>query len=238
MSENRRLSTYAGVVGSNPIGTIFFKMDKINRIMNKLEQHYKSVKRTTLNSMREKEEPWKILISCLISLRTRDENTEKVSKKLYAVAKSLKDIAEMPLEKLEELIFSSGYYKNKAKTLKHVSQVILDKYKGKVPDDKEKLLEIKGIGPKTANVVLNFAFDKLVIPVDANVHRIANRLGWVREKTAEKTEKALEKVLPRKYWKEVNALFILHGRTICLPRNPRCLQCPVSKFCPRAGVEG
>lgn len=211
-------------------------MNKIDEIMNQLEEHYKSVERTTLNSMREKEEPWKILISCLISLRTRDENTEKVSRKLFSVAESLRDIADMPLEKLEELIFSSGYYKNKAKTLKHVSQVLLEKYQGKVPDDKEKLLEIKGIGPKTANVVLNFAFDKLVIPVDVNVHRIVNRLGWVKEKTAEKTEKALEKVLPKKYWKEVNALFILHGRTICIPRKPKCEICPVARLCPRVGV--
>lgn len=211
--------------------------NKIDEIMSRLEEHYKSARRTTLNSMRGKEEPWKILISCLISLRTRDENTEKVTRKLFAVAKSLRDIAEMPLAKLEKLIFSSGYYKNKAKTLQHVSKIILDKYKGEVPNDKEKLLEIKGIGPKTANVVLNFAFNKLVIPVDVNVFRITNRLGWVKEKTAEKTEKALGLVLPKKYWKNINALFILHGRTICIPREPRCEICPLARLCPKIGVE-
>jgi len=209
---------------------------EISRVMSNLENYYKSSSRTTLNSQRGKEEPWKILISCLISLRTRDENTEKVTKKLFSEVKNLRNIAEMPLARLEKLIYSSGYYKNKARVLKHVSKVILEKYQGEVPDNKDKLLAIKGIGPKTANVVLNFAFNKEVIPVDVNVHRIANRLGWVSEKTAEKTEKALEIVLDRKYWKEINALFILHGRTICLPRNPKCSQCPVYKYCKRIGV--
>ncbi len=210
---------------------------EIDKVMAGLQEYYSHHTRTTLNSMREKEPPWKILISCLISLRTRDENTEKVSRKLFSVAKSLRDIANIPLARLEKLIYSSGYYKNKARTLKHVSQVILEKYQGQVPDDKEKLLEIKGIGPKTANVVLNFAFDKEVIPVDVNVFRISNRLGLAKEKTAEKTEKALELVLDKKYWKEINALLVLHGRTICMPRNPKCGICPVSKWCPKIGVE-
>jgi len=210
---------------------------QINRIMKILEKYYKYHSRTTLNRMRAKPNPYKILISCLLSLRTRDENTEKVVKKLFQQVKKPEDIIKMSNKKLEKLIYSSGYYKNKARTIKHVSKIILEKYKGKVPDNKEKLLEIKGIGPKTANVVLNFAFNKLVIPVDVNVHRICNRLGWVKTKTAEKTEPALEKILPKKYWRELNALFVLHGKTICAPISPFCSKCPIKKYCPRIGVK-
>jgi len=211
----------------------------IDKEMEILEKYYKYHTRTTLNSMRKDKtiNPYKILISCLLSLRTRDENTEKVVKKLFKEAKTPRQIASMPRKKLEKLIYSSGYYKNKAKTIKHVSKVLLEKYKGKVPDNKEKLLEIKGIGPKTANVVLSFAFNKLVIPVDVNVHRIANRLGWVKTKTAEKTESALEKILPKRYWRELNALFVLHGKTICQPISPKCSICPIRKCCPKIGVK-
>ena len=211
----------------------------IQKIMRILEKEYKQERRTTLNSMRSKENKenaFKILISCLLSLRTRDENTEKVTKNLFAVAQTPEEIIKLPIKKLEKLIFSSGYYKNKARTLKHVSSVILERFKGKVPDNKEELLSIKGIGPKTANVVLCFAFDKNAIPVDVNVHRIANRLGWVKEKTPEKTEKALEKVLPEKYWKKINGLFILHGRAVCLPRKPKCSICVIEQYCGKIGI--
>jgi endonuclease-3 len=211
---------------------------QVDKVMKLLEKYYKYHNRTTLNRMRKekKPNPYKILISCLLSLRTKDETTEKVVKKLFSVAKTPKQIVKMPRKKLEKLIYSSGYYKNKARTIKYVSKILIEKYKGKVPDDKEKLLEIKGIGPKTANVVLNFAFNQLVIPVDVNVHRISNRLGWVKTKTAEKTEPALEKILAKKYWRELNALFVLFGKDICVPISPKCSICPVKKYCPRIGV--
>ena len=209
---------------------------KIQKIFSILEKYYQQERRTTLNSMRNKENAFKILISCLLSLRTRDENTEKVVKKLFAVADTPEEILKIPIRKLEKLIFSSGYYKNKARTLKHVSSVILERFKGEVPENKEELLSIKGIGPKTANVVLCFAFDKNVIPVDVNVHRIANRLGWVKAKTPEETEKQLEKILPEKYWREINGLFILHGRKICIPRKPKCSICPIFDYCERVGL--
>ena len=217
------------------------KKEDTEKIMQILEKYYKKAERTTLNIMRrkisgKKSDAFKILISCLISLRTRDENTEKVVKKLFKFVKKPEDLIKIPRKKLEKLIFSSGYYKNKAKTLKHVSSVILKKYKGKVPQKKEELLGIKGIGPKTANIVLAFAFNKIVIPVDVNVHRIANRLGWAKTKIAEKTEEELEKILPRKFWREINSLFILHGRNICLPISPKCSICPVNKYCKRVGV--
>lgn len=215
----------------------FLNMGQIEIAIQILEDYYKNRERTTLNSMRGIEDPFKILISCLISLRVKDEITDKIVEELFKHISSPEEIINMSLAKLEKIIFSSGYYKVKAKTLKHVSHEIKERFHNKVPETKEELLSIKGIGPKTANVVLNFAFNKEVIPVDVNVHRISNRLGWVKEKTAEKTEKSLELVLPRKYWKEINALFILHGKTICLPISPYCSKCPVNMLCPKIGVK-
>jgi endonuclease III len=216
-------------------------MDKytkdIPRVMEILANHYHYTGRTTLNRMRENPNPFKILISCLISLRTRDETTEKITKELFSLVSTPKEIVNLDTQELEKILYSSGHYRKKAQILKYVSKELLDKYNGCVPDDKETLLSIKFIGPKTANIVLNFAFGKLAIPVDANVHRVVNRLGWVNTKTAEKTEKDLELVLPKKYWMEINALSLLHGRTICVPISPKCSICPLSEYCPKIGVE-
>jgi endonuclease-3 len=187
--------------------------------------------------MRKKPNAFKILISCLLSLRARDENTEKVSKKLFSVASTPKAIASMPVKKLEKLIYSSGHYKKKARTLKHVSSIILKKYKSKVPDTEEELLDIKGIGRKTANIVLNFAFNKPVLPIDTHCHRIPNRLGWVKTKNPDKTEKELIKILPKKYWMEFNGAFVLFGKTICTPISPFCSKCPINKYCKKIGIE-
>ena len=138
--------------------------------------------------------------------------------------------------RLKKIIFSTGHYNKKAATLKHVSKELVSKYNSKVPSTKEELLSIKGIGPKTANIVLNFAFDQLYLPIDTHCHRIPNRLGWVKTKTAEKTEKELEKILNKKYWKEFNGIFVLFGKTICQPISPWCSKCPINKFCPKIGV--
>jgi len=209
----------------------------ISKIMNILEEHFDYTKRTTLNRMRQKPDAFKILISCLLSLRARDESTEKVSEKLFAVADTPEKIAKLPTAKLEKLIFSSGHYKKKSQTLKHVSREIISRFNSKVPSEKEELLSIKGIGPKTANIVLAFAFGKSVLPIDTHCHRIPNRLGWVKTKIPEKTEKELEKILPKKYWNEFNGIFVLFGRTICQSVSPWCSKCPVEKFCSKIGVK-
>ncbi len=209
----------------------------IPKIMQILAKHFNFSERTTLNRMRKKPDAYKILISCLLSLRTKDTNTEKVSKKLFEVADTPKEIANIPTKKLEKLIFSSGHYKKKARTLKHVSNEIIKKFNSKVPKTKEELMSIKGIGPKTANIVLCFAYNQLCLPIDTHCHRIPNRLGWVKTKTPEKTEKALEKILPKKYWKEFNGTFVLFGKTICQPISPFCSKCPINKYCPRIGVK-
>ena len=213
------------------------KEERIKRIMQILGKVYHSSEKTTLNRMRKKPNSFKILISCLLSLRTQDKNTEKVSKQLFAVVKTPKEVANLPIKKLEKLIFSSGHYKKKSRTLQHVSKELIKRFKSKVPETREELLSIKGIGPKTANIVLAFAFGQNVIPVDTHVHRIPNRLGWIKTKTPEQTEKELEKILPKKYWKEFNAIFVQFGQTICQPVSPLCSKCPINKYCPKIGVK-
>ncbi len=210
----------------------------IESVMQILEKYYNYTERTTLNRMKKEDKsPYKILISCLLSLRTRDENTEKVSRQLFEVADTPEKILNLPIKKLEKLIFSSGHYKKKSRVLKSVSKEILEKFNGKVPDKKEELLSIKGIGPKTANIVLSFAFNQCVLPIDTHCHRIPNRLGWVKTKKPEDTEKSLEKILPKKYWCEFNGIFVLFGREICQPISPWCSKCPIKKYCERIGIE-
>ncbi|MBT3405330.1 endonuclease III [archaeon] len=214
-------------------------MKNINKIMKILSKKYPNRGVTTLNRMsqEDKTNPFKILISCLLSLRARDENTEKVSKQLFKVADTPKQILKLSIKKLEKLIFSSGHYHKKAQTLKHVSQELINKFNSQVPKTKEELLSIKGIGPKTANIVLNFAYNQPVLPIDTHCHRIPNRIGWIQTKTPEKTETALEQILPKKYWQKFNSIFVQFGREICQPISPWCSKCPLNKFCKKIGIK-
>jgi endonuclease-3 len=205
-------------------------------ILEALVSHFGYDEETTLKHMERERNPFKTLISCLLSLRTQDKNTEIASKRLFAEADTPEKIVNLSTEKLEELIYSSGHYRKKAQTLKHVSSVIIEKFNSTVPDTKEELMSIKGVGPKTANIVLVFAYGKPALPVDTHCHRIPNRLGWVTTKSPEKTEKELEKILPQKYWLAFNETFVNFGQTICLPISPRCSICPVENYCPKTGV--
>lgn len=212
------------------------KTENIDIIMKILSEEF-PVSKTTLNMMRGNSDAFKILISCLLSLRTQDKNTEIVSKKLFEVADTPEEILKLSTEQLENLIYSSGHYKKKARTLKHVSEVLLNEFNGQVPSTREELLSIKGIGPKTANIVLAFAFDKAVLPIDTHCHRIPNRLDWVQTKTPEKTEEELIKILPKIYWREFNSIFVQFGKTICVPISPKCSECPINQYCPKLGVK-
>jgi endonuclease-3 len=213
------------------------KGKEIAKVMDILEKFLDYKERTTLNRMRcEKADAFKILISCLLSLRTQDKNTEKASKLLFKEASTPEEISRMPLKKLEKLIYSSGHYKKKARTLKHVSSELLSRFNGKVPETEQELLSIKGIGRKTANIVLAFAFCKDAIPVDTHCHRVPNRIGWLATKNPEQTEQELMKILPRKYWREFNAIIVLFGKEICQPISPWCSKCPISDYCKRKGL--
>lgn len=212
-------------------------MINVLRVMNILKRKYSGYRKPTVRRSSKSKDAFRVLISCLLSLRTQDKNTEIASNNLFKVAKTPKEILELPIKKLENLIYSSGYYKKKARTLKHVSKELIRKFNGRVPSNKKDLLSIKGIGPKTANIVLSFAFNKLVIPVDINVHKVSNKLGWVKTKKPEDTEKELMKILSKKYWRDINTLFILHAKNICKPISPLCSKCFINKYCKRVGVK-
>lgn len=204
--------------------------------MEILVEKYPSHEKTTLNRMRNKPDAFKILISCLLSLRTQDKNTEKASNRLFEVATTPESILALSDSQLENLIFSSGHYKKKARTLKHVSKVLLEEFSSRVPEEKEELMSIKGIGPKTANIVLAFAFGKDALPIDTHCHRIPNRLGWIETTRPESTEIELSQLLPKEYWKDFNAIFVQFGQTICKPISPLCSTCPIEKYCQKIGV--
>ena len=212
-------------------------MSKINisKTMRILKKKYPR-STTTLNSMRGEASAFEILISCLLSLRARDEMTDLVSRDLFAVANTPEGIVKLPIARLKKIIFRSGHFNKKAETLKSVSRDLIKRFGSEVPDSYDDLISIKGIGPKTANIVLAFAFGKLVLPIDVHCHRIPNRLGWIRTKTPEETEKELMIILPKKYWREFNSAFVQFGREICLPISPKCSECLVKKYCDRIGV--
>lgn len=177
--------------------------------------------------------PYKALVSCLLSLRTRDEITFPIAEKLFKIADNPQAMTELPYDRLCEIIRSINYYKTKAEKIQEASRVLIDKYNGEVPDDMDKLLELRGVGRKTANIVVGVGFQQPSIAVDTHVHRISNRLGFVKTKQADETEIELRKKVPKKLWKKINRLLVLHGKTICKPIGPLCNQCPIFDFCNR-----
>jgi len=182
-------------------------------------------------------DPFLILISCLLSLRAKDSVSLPLSRELFKYARTPEQMVKLSIKKLEKLLYSIGFYKRKARSLHSVSKDLIKRFGGKVPDTKEELLSIKGIGQKTANLVLAEGFGIPAICVDTHVHRISNRLGLVKTKTADQTEKALEKVVPKRYWIEFNPLLVMWGQTICTPLSPKCSECALSKLCPKIGVK-
>lgn len=206
--------------------------------MEILNKKFIKHRQPTLRRTSHENNPFKVLMACLLSLRTQDKNTEIASRNLFEHVKTPEDILKIPIKKLKKLIYSSGYYKKKARVLKSVSKELIKRFNSKVPDKKEDLLSIKGIGPKTASIVLCFAFnDKNCIPTDIHVHVIANRLGLVKTKKPEDTEQRLMEVVPKRYWQELNTLFVLHGQKICTTLSPKCSVCLIRKFCKKIGVK-
>ena len=182
------------------------------------------------------ESPFRVLISCILSLRTQDATTAKASHRLFAVADSPQAMIKLTAKKIEKLIYPVGFYKTKAQNIREMCQTIIDQYQGKVPDEIDELLKFKGVGRKTANLVVTLGYNKPGICVDTHVHRISNRWGYVKTKTPEKTEFALRGKLPKPYWIEYNNLLVNFGQHLCRPISPMCSQCPVKKFCRQIGV--
>jgi endonuclease-3 len=176
-------------------------------------------------------EPFRVLITTILSHRTRDENTHNASNRLFSRYKTPHQIANLPLDLLEDLIKPCGFYRVKAKRIKEVSGIIQSRFGGKVPADLESLLTLPGVGRKTANCVLAYGYGIPAIPVDTHVHRVSNRLGLVSTRLPDETEEALKGVVPRPLWMNLNALLVRFGQEVCLPMNPRCKVCPIHDLC-------
>ncbi len=182
------------------------------------------------------QDPFHILVSTMISLRTKDKVTSTSSKRLLTRAPDPKKLSKLSETEIAKLIYPAGFYNTKAKNLRTMAEKLVYQYGGRVPESMEQLLELPGVGRKTANLVRNLGYGLDGICVDTHVHRIANRLGWVRTKSPEQTEGALEQVLPQKYWIPINELLVRFGQTLCTPVSPFCSRCPIYEYCPRIGV--
>ena len=179
----------------------------------------------------EDKDPYRVLIRTILSQRTRDENTDQATLELFNKYPDMEDVALAPQDKLEKLVKSAGFYRVKSKRIKEVSHILMDDYNGAVPDTMEELLKLPGVGRKTANCVLVYAFEKPAIPVDTHVHRISNRLGLVNSKEPDQTELELEKIIPKTFWIELNDLMVQFGQDICRPIGPKHEECPLAEIC-------
>ena len=180
--------------------------------------------------------PFRVLISCILSLRTKDETTHSAAKRLFELADTPRDMLKLSSERIEKAIYPVGFYRNKARTILDISERLVKSYHSQVPDEVDELLNFKGVGRKTANLVVTLGYRKPGICVDTHVHRISNRWGYVRTSSPPETEFALRKKLSLEYWIEFNDLLVTLGQNLCHPLSPRCSICPVRKFCNRVGV--
>lgn len=203
-------------------------------ILQKEAEHW-NVPIVTLIAERSND-PYQILISTLLSLRTKDETTTEASRRLFEKAASPEQMLTLDTKTIQDLIFPVGFYKRKAENLKQVSQMILDRYHGKVPDTLVELLELPGVGRKTANLVVTLGFGKPGICVDTHVHRITNRFGYVKTKSPDETEMALRHKLPEPWWIPINDILVAFGQSLCRPISPWCSQCQVNRWCEKIGV--
>ena len=212
--------------------------DQIHEVIEILRKETKKwdVPIVTLMSQTERN-PFKILIATVLSLRTKDEVTAKAADRLFQVADNPYDMTKIDEKEIVALIYPVGFYRRKARNIKEICKVLINKYDGKVPDNIDELLKLPGVGRKTANLVVTLGYGKPGICVDTHVHRISNRLGYVDTKTPEETEFALRKKLHEEYWIEINNLLVSLGQYICHPTSPKCSQCPIEEYCEKMGVK-
>ncbi len=212
-------------------------LDNIDEIITILKRENKKyiVPVVTLVSMTKS--PFMVLISCLLSLRTKDKVTAAASNRLFKLAKGPEEMLDISTKKIEKVIYPVGFYKTKSKRIKEICKTLLDVYGGIVPDDIDELLKLKGVGRKTANLVVTLGYGKPGICVDTHVHRISNRIGLVKTNTPEQTEFALRKKLPGRHWIIYNDLLVTYGQNLCVPVSPWCSKCRIFKYCKRVGVK-
>jgi endonuclease-3 len=214
----------------NHMENIFYNLIKgLNEYNNPIlsRKKWKKINRT----------PFTTLISCILSLRTKDEVTEKASIRLLHKYDTPQKMIKLSEEKISEIIYPVGFYKTKARRIKEISNRIIKDYNGFVPNQFNELLKLKGVGRKTANIVMVYGFNKQdYLPIDTHCHRIPNRIGWIKTKTPDETEKELMKIMPKKYWSDFNNIFVKFGQSICLPISPLCTKCPIEKYCKKINV--
>lgn len=208
--------------------------DKVNidKIVEKLIEA-KQPRREFVQLMEEFKNPYLVLIACILSLRTNDLTTYPATLRMLEIGREPKDFAYCDVDRLTKAIYPVGFYQNKAKQIVELSRIIVEELDNKVPDTIEDLIKFNGVGRKTANLVLAKGFNIPAICVDVHVHRIFNRLGYLKTKNPEETEFALREKLPKKYWMDINTLLVTHGQNVCKPIKPKCDECPISDYCMR-----
>jgi len=181
--------------------------------------------------------PEKILLATILSARTKDATTAAASKRLFSRINKIQDLENISIKQIQKLIYPVGFYKTKSKHLKQLPKILKEKFNNKIPETIEELIQLPGVGRKTANLVRAVAFNKPAICVDVHVNRIMNRLGYVKTRNPHETEMALRKKLPRKHWEKINVLFVAFGQTTCAPLSPHCSRCPIIRYCNQVGVK-
>lgn len=209
---------------------------KISKIIDLIKEQVKDFEIPSVTQFAARKDPYLVLVSCILSLRTKDKTTISSSKKLFNVAKTPKAMVRLSKKRLEKLIYPVGFFRNKAKEILEFSRKIITEFKGKVPNNIEDLLQFKGVGKKTANLVLGLGFGIPAICVDTHVHRISNRLGLVKTIKPEDTEEELKNIIPKSYWIELNTDFVSFGQNICVPVSPFCSKCKINRYCNKIGV--
>ena len=209
----------------------------ISKVIRLIEKEVAKWELPIVSSLAEEHSgPFPILISTILSLRTKDEVTAIAAERLLALARTPEEMLKLSEGKIIKAIYPVGFYRTKAKTILHISKELIDRFHSRVPDTIEQLLTLKGVGRKTANLVVALGYNKEGLCVDTHVHRISNRLGYVKTKTPEETEYALREKLPSKYWLRYNTLMVAFGRHVCVPISPFCSRCPVFAYCDRVNV--
>ena len=181
-------------------------------------------------------DPFHVLISCVLSLRTQDKTTAQASHRLFQLASTPEEMVELSIRRIEKAIYPVGFYRTKARNIRSICQTLITHYSSRVPDEIDELLKLKGVGRKTANLVVTLGYRKPGICVDTHVHRISNRLGYIKTRTPEETEQVLREKLPPKYWMIWNDLLVTYGQNLCRPISPLCSQCRLTPYCNRVGV--
>lgn len=212
-------------------------MNKIINTIRLIEQQAGKFILPSVTLIARRRDPYQVLVSCILSLRTKDKTTIEAANRLFKVARIPSSMVKLNAGSVEKLIYPVGFYRRKAKVILGISKRIISEFSGKVPNSLDELLSFKGVGRKTANLVLGLGYNIPAICVDTHVHRITNRLGWIKTKNPEETEGELKKIIPKKEWIDLNTTLVAFGQNICVPVSPFCSRCNVFKLCKKAAVK-